>query len=37
MVPGYICVFKQISDQINSTRVPEMFCGGCLVNIIIAL
>ena len=38
LLPGpYICVFKQISDQINGTRVPEMFCGRSLVNLIITL
>ena len=32
----YICIFKQISDQINSTQIANMFCGRYLVNLIIA-
>ena len=35
LLEPYICVFKQISDQIDSTPVAEMFCGRCLVNVII--
>ena len=31
----YICVFEQISDQINSTQVVKLFYGRCLVNLII--
>ena len=30
-----ICVFKQIADQINSTQIAKMFCGRCLVTLII--
>ena len=29
------CVFKQISDKINSTQVAIMVCGRCLVNLMI--
>ena len=28
-------VFKQISDQINSTLIAKMLCGRYLVNLII--
>ena len=33
----YICVFKQIIDQINSIQIAKMFRGRCLVNLIITL
>ena len=36
MLPGkYICVFKQISDRINSIQISKMFCGECSVSLII--
>ena len=25
---GYICVFEQITEDINSTRLAKMFCGS---------
>ena len=31
----YICIFNRISHQINSTQVVKMFCGRCLVIVII--
>ena len=28
----YICVFKQISEELDLNQVAEMFCGRCSVN-----
>ena len=36
MLPGpYSVVFKQNSDKINLIQIAKMFCGRCLINLVI--